>query len=139
MAKKENDETVSGANPARSGTAGIATVVSLNSEPPKRTGSRSTAKNTERHPNMFATVNNIMDHYGVSRKIAVMVYRYTEGIDTVADVVMALVRKNPISGECEASMAEWMYFCEVLQAEGFEVGQPERKIEKDYGKFVFAS
>ena len=88
---------------------------------------------------MFATVNNIMDHYGVSRKIAVMVYRYTEGIDTVADVVMALVRKNPISGECEASMAEWMYFCEVLQAEGFEVGQPERKIEKDYGKFVFAS
>lgn len=88
---------------------------------------------------MLNTVNYLMDFYGVSRKIAVMVYRYTRGIDTVADVVMALVRKNPISGEYEASMAEWMYFTEVLQAEGYEVGQPERKIEKDGRKFVFVS
>jgi len=89
---------------------------------------------------MLNTVNSLMNTYNVSRKVAVIVYRFVGGIDTLADVTMTLVRKNPISGEYETSMTEWFQFCEVCKGEGFDVpDKPERKIRKDGKYFVFAS
>ena len=81
----------------------------------------------------------LMGSYGVSRKVAVIAARYMRGIDTIEDVTMTLVRRNPITREDETSMTEWFQFCDVCKAEHFDVTEPERKIEKDGRKFVFAS
>ena len=136
MVPKEREETAQKGRPVNNGMAGIVTADSLNWGV---TNTPSTAKNIERQHNMFETIHNLMGTYNINRKIAVMVYRYAKGIDTLSDVVLALVRRNPISWKYETSMTEWMYFRMTLQKEGFEIHHPERKIEKEGEQFVFAS
>ena len=91
---------------------------------------------------MLSTVNSLIETHSVTRKVAVVAYRYMRGIDSLADVSMTLVRRNPITGGDETSMTEWLQFCKLIECEGCNPPNGyalPRQIEKDGRKFVFAS